>query len=359
MIGGGLLTDARLLARAAASGRRRARAPFKLTVAVTWRCEQRCTHCRIWQRPSETELTAGEWRQVWRSGRTTLSWIDLTGGEPTRRADFAEIAVAAVDEVDALAMLHFPSNGRRPDVLEGVVAAIQGASPRRLVLSISLDGPRSVHDRLRGDPGAFDAALESFRRLRARGTEVYLGMTLSPWNVELLEPTVAAIADEVPGFGWRDLHVNFLHRSAHYFQNQDVERPDPVRLADAIRLLRARRGPPRHPTHLLEHLYLRHVPEHLRTGRSPVACGSMSGSGFIDPTGRVYPCHIWDAPVGELRDVDWSLPALWGAEAARTARAEVVADRCPGCWTPCEAYPAVLADLPAAVGRRANFPRVW
>ncbi len=339
------LTDSVMLGRAITAHR----APFKLTVAVTYVCDQRCTHCRIWRRGRTDELDAAEWRRVWRAASDTLSWIDLTGGEVTSRPDFAEIAIAAVEECSHLAMLHYPSNGRRPEVLEQVTRAILGAGPRRLVLSLSLDGPRETHDRLRGDPGAFDHAMDSYRRIRALGVEVYFGMTLSPWNVELLDATQQAIRDEIPGFGWRDLHVNFLHESDHYFGNTGIERNDPDRLRAVIERFIERRGLARHPTQLLERLYLKHVPEHLATGRSPLKCSSLKSHGFIDPTGRVYPCHIWDEPVGRLRDHHYSLSEIWALERTRAVRAEVEADRCPGCWTPCEAYPTILANLPGSM----------
>ncbi|MFT7620968.1 MAG: MoaA/NifB/PqqE/SkfB family radical SAM enzyme [Myxococcota bacterium] len=345
-----LLRDAALLSTAVRSTLPGARGPFKLTVAVTWVCDQRCTHCRIWQRPRTDELTPGEWREVWRQSAATLRWIDLTGGEVTTRPDFAEIAIAAIEECPGLAMLHYPSNGRKPEILERVTRAILGAKPARLVLSISLDGPRDVHDKLRGDKGAFDNAVESYRRIRALGVEVYFGMTLSAYNLELLEPTYEALKHEVPELTWRDLHANFLHVSEHYFQNQKVKRADPVALDATIRRFMKQRGAPSHPTHALEHLYLRQVSEHLKTGRSPVPCASLTGNAFINPTGTVYPCHIWDAPVANLRDHGLSLEEVWATPEARKRRGEVKRDACPGCWTPCEAYPSLLARPLASLG---------
>lgn len=344
-----LPNDAGLLLKALASGRGHPSGPFKLTACVTWQCDQRCTHCRIWRKARSEELSAGEWRQVWRQAKRTLRWIDLTGGEVTTREDFAELAIAAIEELPGLALLHYPSNGRRPAVLERVTRAIVAAAPARLILSLSLDGPPALHDRLRGDEGAFENAVESFRRVRGLGVEAYFGMTLSPYNLTAVEETFAALSQRLPGLGWRDLHVNFLHHSAHYFQNEKVAGCSPAELEAAIGRLVQRRGLPRRPTHLLEHLYLSHVPRFLKTGRSPLPCASLAGNAFLDPTGRVYPCHIWDRPVGRLREHGWSLPAIWALEAARATRREVVAERCPGCWTPCEAYPTILSGPAVAV----------
>ncbi len=340
---GTLGADARLLARAVAAGLRRPEAPFKVTAALTWVCEQHCRHCNIWRREQGEEMSALEWRQVWREARSTLSWIDLTGGEVTSREDFAEIAISAIEEVPALAMLHFPTNGSDPERLEHLARRIQRANPARLVVSISLDGPPRYHDRIRGDKGSFGHAVMSFLRLRNLGVTTYFGMTLSPHNETLLHETLSALRAQIPELSWRDLHHNFIHTSAHYFGNQEMERLAPERMEELAHELVELRGLPRSPTELLERLYLRGVPSYAYTGRSTKPCTSLAGNCFIAPSGTVHPCHIWDQPIGSLPQAGYSLAQLWGKAPALRARSGVREQRCPGCWTPCEAYPTILS----------------
>lgn len=344
-----ITADALLIRRALASRFGRLPGPFKLTTAITWECGQRCTHCRIWRRERSHELSASEWRQVWRKASKSLSWLDLTGGEVTDREDFVDIAVAAVEECPQLALLHFPSNGRNSRRLENVTRAIQAAGPNRLIISLSLDGPPPIHDKLRGDKGAFDAVLESYRRLKSLGAEVYFGMTLSPWNIDQLEATYEAIRTRFPRLGWRDLHVNFLHESPHFFGNIGIQKNEAAAVEKVVGELVRKRGLVRSGTDLLERLYLKKVPENLASKRSPLPCGSMAGHAFIDPTGMVYPCHIWDHPVASLSEHGYSLERIWKSAEARQARESVKAEQCPGCWTPCEAYPTLLMNLPESV----------
>ncbi len=180
-------------------------------------------------------------------------------------------------------------------------------------------------------------------------------MTLSPENIDRVDDTLAAVKRHIPDFGWRDLHINLLHHSDHYFANTMVRGNAPETLTAVVQKFIERRGVPQRPTHLLEHLYLRHVGQHLRTGRSSLPCASLAGNAFVDPTGLVFPCHIWARPIASLRDYDWSLASIWQLEAARKARLEVEAERCPGCWTPCEAYPTLLSNLPRAAQGLATF----
>jgi hypothetical protein len=75
----------------------------------------------------------------------------------------------------------------------------------------------------------------------------------------------------------------------------------------------------------------------------------MASSCFIDPYWRLFPCSIWDQPIGSLREGNFDLRTLWEGEFARRTRASVVDERCPHCWTPCEAYPTILGNLVSAV----------
>ena len=93
----------------------------------------------------------------------------------------------------------------------------------------------------------------------------------------------------------------------------------------------------------LERKYLERVPEYLETGRSPVPCAALRASVFVDSKGLVYPCSIYDRPLGSLRENDFDLGALLSTADARAAREEVIDEKCPGCWTPCEAYQSLLS----------------
>ena len=175
-------------------------------------------------------------------------------------------------------------------------------------------------------------------------------MTLQPANRHALDATVAALQAELPGFSHAELHVNLLHRSEHYFANMDrTPTAAPAPLATTMAAFARSKGRPSDPVELIEWSYLQLVPEHLRTGRSPIPCRSAELSAYIAPDGEVFACTIDPRPIGHLRDHDWSLASLWNTAARRALAADARAGRCVGCWTPCEAYQTLLAS-PARLG---------
>ena len=105
------------------------------------------------------------------------------------------------------------------------------------------------------------------------------------------------------------------------------------------------------PVSLVERAYQRRIPEYLQTGRSPVPCAALRASVFVNPQGVVYPCSIYNRPLGGLREYGYDLARVLGLDEAARARQAVVEDRCPGCWTPCEAYQSLFAA--------AATSRIW
>ena len=68
----------------------------------------------------------------------------------------------------------------------------------------------------------------------------------------------------------------------------------------------------------------------------------------------VYPCSIYSRPLGSLREHDYRLRDILEAAESRAAREAVVAEACPGCWTPCEAYQSIFAQF---AGRKPANPK--
>jgi len=274
-----------------------------------------------------------------------LRWLDLTGGEILMRADLPSIARSVHARLPALALLHFPSNGLRTSaLLEATRLFVRRGGPK-VIVTVSVDGPPDVHDRLRGCEGAFAAAVESIRQLRALpGAEVYAGLTLQPGNLDLVDATVAALDRALGGYRHADLHVNVQHRSTHYFANSAIPPVDADRARAALDSLRERKGPPHDPVTAIEWTFLRLAGAHSRSGRSPVPCRSGDLSAYVAPEGTVYACTIDPRPIAHLENFGWDLDRLWQSRQRASLRAEIREDRCVGCWTPCEAYQTLLGS---------------
>jgi MoaA/NifB/PqqE/SkfB family radical SAM enzyme len=338
------------LARRALAVRFGGTRPFKVIWALTDRCDCRCEACLIWKKPKGQELTPAEIGAAL-AAAPWIRWVNLTGGEPFLRDDLVDVVRAIVAALPRLAVLDFPTTGQRTERILDGVAAMAALKIPRLFVTVSLEGPPPLHDRLRGRPGAFENLCRTWAGLREiPGVLPYLGYTLSDANADQLDEAVAEVARRVAGTSMDDVHLNVLTRSGHYYENLDVPLAPPPVLGRAVADALARRAGSLAPTDLLEAAYLRLLPEHLKTGRSPLACLSGRASVYVSTVGDVYPCTVYGRRLGNLREQ--SFAAILDGDEAADARAVISRDACPGCWSPCEAHPTIVARAPFSLLRR-------
>lgn len=319
-------------------------APYKLTFVTTKECHSRCINCEIWKIKPKGELSLEEITQFARNS-PFLSWIDFTGGEPTDRKDFVEVVKAFVDNCPDLLFVHFPTNGLKTKRIQKVVSELQLLRAPNLTVTVSIDGPPELNDHLRGIPGDFSRATETYSAITKLGVKAYIGMTLYQNNMGLVDETVAALRAAIPGFSRRRLHLNIPHISGHYYGNTGPSPMPSISMVDVINNARKQRGFPRSAFDVVELMYQRRVRSYIETQKCPQDCASLMASCYLSEHGMVYPCLIWDEPLGNIRDHDYSLIPILGSLKAKELREALLRKNCPNCWTPCEAYQTLFANL--------------
>jgi len=144
--------------------------PWYLIFYVTSHCNQRCNMCFAWEMLNSLKRSE-EWQlpEIERVAAQfpKLYQVSLTGGEPTLRADLAEI-IEIFYRVSGVQRVTIPTNGFYPDRIERLVRRVMESCPG-LVLSInmSLDGIGEVHDKIRGLKDSFKNLVETYRRVQS------------------------------------------------------------------------------------------------------------------------------------------------------------------------------------------------
>lgn len=348
-----LLQRPGFLMRLAETWVRRPAAPTRVVMDLTRRCNLRCAMCHTWAIEPGHELSADEVRHIL-AQMPHLGWLDLTGGELFLRRDALEL-IEAVCAVPSLRVLHFPTNGW---FTARIVAAVERVRELRpdvdLLITVSIDGPPALHDRIRGREGSFERAIDTFQRLRSlSGVQTYLGTTIIADNAEAIDDLEDELRRRIPDFRSAEWHWNWMQTSQHFFQNGDLPAgPRPAAGALVRRHIR-RRGLPTNPVAAMELAFLVNLEFYQRGEPTGIVCQALRSTAFISPEGDLYPCHVYDRPLGNLRER--SLSEIWSSPETLAARADIERLGCGGCFTPCEAYPALAGAPLAAVtqtGRR-------
>jgi radical SAM protein with 4Fe4S-binding SPASM domain len=344
------VSQLRLLGQIAASNFVCPARPYKVTFALTYRCNFRCGHCRTWTREEKKELTGDQIRSILNSA-PWLRWLHLTGGEIFLREDIEEI-LGFLAEERSPAVVTFATNGFLTEkIFKTLVVLKDHFQKTRWVVTCSLDGIPEVHNRLRGIPEAYERCLETFTRLRTiKGLSPYLGVTVSRENLEGLSTLLSCVKKRIPDFHFGEMHFNFAQES-FFYNNRGVfpSSATTTRKAyEAVQTLRQKnRSGKTTWKHWLENKYFELMPRFLENNQSPLRCTALNGSCFIDPYGNVYPCTGFEAKLGNLSETDLDLKRFWEAykHKKKILKQSIKKHQCPGCWTACEAYPSILSGF--------------
>lgn len=312
--------------------------PYKLNFALTYRCNSRCKICGIWKKTKKNELTTKEIRKF--AEKNSFSWISLTGGEPFLRDDMFEVISAFRKK---LYILSITTNGLDPEKTRSVISRISKLGIHRVMAVVSLDGPREVHNSIRGIKDAWTRSLKTYQLLKdIKGIDVLFGYTISPHNLGFFRETYEKAKEIITDLTPRDFHVNLFHTSNHYYSNTGLlDRGLALKEVEEIKKISGRAW---NATALLKSKYINLARLYLKTGRTPVHCASLRASIFLGPEGNVYPCTIFDKKIGNIRKSGYSLDPLLSSKKYTQIRKQT-GKECPHCWSPCEAYQSIIENM--------------
>lgn len=280
-----------------------------------------------------------------------FSWIDLTGGEALLRPDIIPLVEIVLRHSPRLYHLHLPTNAVSATLTIQRIQEILALGPPKLTITLSLDGPPALHDKIRGVEGNWQSVMAVYRYFMHQSDprlQLFFGFTLSDYNLGGFSATVRAVQELFPDVDVRQWHMNLAHHSEHYYGNgatllQTMANRD-AWIAE-ITAFRERKQGFFDPVAFLEGRYLTHAVHYIRTGQTPMPCKALLASLFMEADGNCFPCSIWNRPLGNIRDFDYNLHRLLAAESVSMARQEIKAKQCAHCWTPCDAYPTILGQL--------------
>jgi MoaA/NifB/PqqE/SkfB family radical SAM enzyme/GT2 family glycosyltransferase len=154
--------------------------PVQIIAYVTARCNLRCEHCfykETLDAPNPGELPMAVFDRTTKSIGPVL-WFSLGGGEPFLRRDLADL-IGLIQRNCRPKVFSFPTNGWYTEkTFETTLRVLQRMDGGTLILFFSLDGPKEIHDAIRG-PGSFDrvqATMERLRPLTALYPSLYLNV---------------------------------------------------------------------------------------------------------------------------------------------------------------------------------------
>jgi radical SAM protein with 4Fe4S-binding SPASM domain len=273
-------------------------APYRMDLALTYRCNNDCSHCYNARPRSFPELSTTQWKNVldrlWHLG---ISHIVFTGGEPTLRADLPEL-VAYAQQLGQITGVN--SNGRRFADKQYVLELIN-AGLDHVQITLESHDP-SIHDQMVRSEHAWEQTVQGIRNVIDSSLYVMTNTTLLRQNSPYLDQTLRFLSDlGVPTIG--------LNALIYAGKGREIDSGIPEEELHSLLEL-ARKMTDENQQRLIWYTptqYCNFDPVQMELGVK--GCTAALYSMCIEPNGDVLPCQSYYQPVGNLLNDEWE--SIW------------------------------------------------
>ena len=140
--------------------------PNYAIVYVDGRCNMHCSFCcyAAMDARNSSNIMPSDWGHTFKRAKSLLH-LTITGGEPFLRKDLTEI-ISEIINSSGVPRVSIKSNGfYLKRIKEYIPELIKRHKNTEFTLSISLDGPKDIHDKVREFKGAYDKVVETINTM--------------------------------------------------------------------------------------------------------------------------------------------------------------------------------------------------
>jgi len=282
-------------------------APLRMDLALTYRCNNKCTKCYVEDLRDVKELSTLEWKQVldilWEIG---IPHVTFTGGEPTIRPDLTELVEYAEDLGIITGLI---SNGRKLKNKK-LVDKLVSAGIDHFQITLESHDP-SIHDTMCGERGSWNDTVEGIKNVVPTPVYIMTNTTLTPYNVKDIAKTV----EFLHSLGIEKFAVNSIIKSGGGKQEDlalSIEELDEalttiISKANDLGMTFVWYSPTR---------YCDFNP--IDKGLGMKKCTAAHIAMAIEPDGMVIPCQSYFEPLGNILTTRWK--KIWNHKTAKKLR---------------------------------------
>jgi radical SAM protein with 4Fe4S-binding SPASM domain len=294
-------------------------APYRMDLAITYRCNNDCSHCYNARSRDYPELTTKNWQHIldllWEIG---IPHVVFTGGEPTLRDDLPEL-IAHAEHNGQITGIN--TNGRRLSD-RGYVDTLLKSGLDHVQITLESHNPE-IHDSMVHARGAWKQTVAGIHNVLDTSMYVMTNTTMLTNNSPSLQQTLEFLAlNGVPTVGLNALIYSGRGLSVNTGLAES-ELPSLLHIAREITSEHNQRLIWYTPTQ-----YCNFDPMQLELGVK--GCTAAMYNMCIEPNGDVIPCQSYYVSLGNILTKPW--PNIWNHEVSITLRERKhIPDKCIVC----------------------------
>jgi len=294
-------------------------APYRMDLALTYRCNNDCAHCYNARARNYPELDTAQWKLVldklWELG---VPHIVFTGGEATLRDDLPEL-IAHAESNGQITGLN--TNGRRLSDKNYVQKLVDAGLDHVQITVESSD--EEIHDQMVRTKGAHKQTIRGLENVLASPLYVMTNTTMLQTNVHKIPATLDFLAElGVPTIGLNAL----IHAGNGLTVGTGLEERELQPLLDiAVQKTSA------HGQRLIWYTPTQYCQfDPIQQNLGVKGCSAALYSMCIESNGDVLPCQSYYHPLGNLLVDAWD--TIWNHElSVRLRERRGLPEKCTDC----------------------------
>lgn len=294
-------------------------APYRMDLALTYRCNNACAHCYNARPRNYPELSTQDWfvllDKLWDLG---IPHIVFTGGEPTLRADLPELIHHAESNGQITGLNTNARKLKDPQYLQSLV----DAGLDHVQITLESHNPE-IHDQMVCAPGAWQDTVVGLRNALASKLYVMTNTTMLKLNSPGMDGTLEFLGQ----MGLKTIGLNALiysGRGATVGTGLSESELEPL-------LEKAKRSTEKYGQRLIWYTptqYCNFDPVQMDLGVK--GCTAALYNMCIEPDGSVIPCQSYYQPLGNLLNASWK--SIWEHPLALSLRNRTaLPQKCQSC----------------------------
>jgi radical SAM protein with 4Fe4S-binding SPASM domain len=319
--------------------------PVLSEIALTYRCQNRCTFCYASAPDRGQEVQEMTTEEVERIidvivDDARVPTVSFTGGEPTLRPDLPDLIAYAKWRRLRTNLI---TNGIRCGA-NGYVEKLAAVGLDSAQVSLEAAEPQ-VHDAVVGRPGAWRRTVRGIHNLKAAGIHVHTNTTINNLNRDHMLDLVDFLAEMQQPY----LSMNMVIRTGDAVGSVEIGYQE---IGELVLSLKERAN-----EHGMKFVWYSPVPfclfNPVAHGLGSQSCSAADGLLSIAPDGSVLPCSSFEQGIGNLLQESFDL--IWTRRAARYWRHKEFLP--PGCRQ-CDLADLCCGACPLYWDERGDFAEI-
>lgn len=306
--------------------------PLYLIFFITSRCNLKCKHCFFWKELNREEnaLTLEEIEKISKQ-MDNLPYLRITGGEPSLRSDFADIAEIFYRN-NKLLNLGLNTNGFLTDrIIIGVKQILESCPDLNVDVCVSIDDIGNRHDEHRGVQGTYDKAVMTLKELnkltiRYPRLKSVIGVDINKSN----QGRIKEIYEEIVKLNVSYICDTIIRGDARDSSVKDVDIGKYKKFTELVRNYNKQRTHQAYIDINAKDEFIAETVVKIKTENKwpGFNCTAGINAGVLYSNGDLFPCELLNKKIGNIRDYNYDFRKIWKSEENKKIRKYIKENKC-------------------------------